>query len=46
MTRSALGARAGGIFLDMSSSARKRKFIVYVTVSADGFIAKTAQLTG
>ena len=29
-----------GIFLDMSSSARKRKFIVYLAVSADGFIAR------
>jgi len=28
------------IFLDMSNSARKRKFIVYVAVSADGFIAR------
>jgi dihydrofolate reductase len=29
-----------GIFLPMPSSARKRKFIVYIAVSADGFIAR------
>jgi dihydrofolate reductase len=32
--------RADGIFLRMPRSVRKRKFIVYVAVSADGFIAR------
>jgi dihydrofolate reductase len=35
-----ISKRARSIFLGMSKSGRKRKFIVYVAVSADGFIAR------